>query len=128
MPRSAIHGFLLVAFGLGVLTGQAAGQAKPRMWADRLLDVVTDELPRKARVVVNLDHWDPGAEGGRHTHPGPTVIIVLEGELEETMADGRTRTLRPGQAVWDGARTTHNVRNLSGQPARAVAVHLDPAS
>jgi quercetin dioxygenase-like cupin family protein len=127
MQRAVIPLCLLVAFGVGILVGQARGQAKPRMWADRLLDVVTDELPRKARVVANLDHWDPGAETGRHTHPGPTVIVVLEGELEETQADGRTRTLRPGQGIWNGAPWTHNVRNLSGQPVRALAVHLDPA-
>jgi quercetin dioxygenase-like cupin family protein len=127
MRRPTIPGLVLVAFAVGVLVGQASGQAKPRMWADRLLDVVTDELPRKARVVVNLDHWDPGAETGRHTHPGPTVFVLLEGELEETQADGRIRTLHPGQGIWNRARTTHNVRNASGQPARGLAVHIDPA-
>jgi quercetin dioxygenase-like cupin family protein len=128
MRRLIIPGLVVGAFSLGVLIGQASGQAKPRMWADRLLDVVTEDLPRKARVVANLDHWDPGAESGRHTHPGPTVILVLEGELEEVQADGRTRLLRPGQGIWDGAKTTHNVRNRTGQPARALAIHLDPAS
>lgn len=119
---------VLVTFVIGILVGQAGGQAKPRMWADRLLDVVTDELPRKARVVTNMNHWDPGAETGRHTHPGPTVFVLLEGELEETLADGSTRIIRPGQAFWNRSRWQHNVRNASGQPARAVAVHIDPAS
>jgi quercetin dioxygenase-like cupin family protein len=96
------------------------------MWADRLLDVVTTELPRKARVVANLDHWEPGAATGRHTHPGPTVVVLLEGELEETQADGRVRTLRPGQGFWKPAGTTHNVRNAGERPALAVAIHLDP--
>jgi quercetin dioxygenase-like cupin family protein len=128
MRRSVAPALLVVAFVLGVLAGQAGGQAKPRMWADRLLDLVTDELPRKARVVTNLNHWDPGAETGRHTHPGPTVFVLLEGELEETLADGSTRTIKPGQAFWNRSRWTHNVRNVSGQPARAVAVHIDPAS
>jgi quercetin dioxygenase-like cupin family protein len=127
MPRSTIPGLVLVAFVVGVLVGQAGGQAKPRMWADRVVDVVTDELPRKARVVANIDHWDPGSDAGRHTHPGPTVIVVLEGELEETQGDGRTRTLRAGQGFWNRARTTHIVRNVSSQPARAVAIHIDPA-
>jgi quercetin dioxygenase-like cupin family protein len=127
MQRSAILGFVLVAFATGILVGQVGGQAKPRMWADRKLDVVTDELPRKARVVANLDHWDAGAETGRHTHPGPTVFILLEGELEETLADGRTRTLQAGQGFWKPARAEHNVRNVGGRPARALAVHIDPA-
>lgn len=127
MRSAMISGLVLAAFAVGLLAGQAGGQAKPRMWADRVLDVATDELPRKARVVANLDHWDPGAETGRHTHPGPTVFVLLEGELEETLADGRTRTIRPGQGFWNRARAAHSVRNVGGQPARALAIHLDPA-
>ena len=127
MRRSMRPGFALVVFIVGIVVGQAAGQAKPRMWADRLLDVVTDELPRKARVVANLDNWDPGAETGRHTHPGPAVFVLLEGELEEKLADGRTRTLRANQGFWNRARAEHNVRNVSGRPARALAIHIDPA-
>ena len=118
---------VLLAFAGGLAAGRASGQAKPRMWADVLLDLSTDEIPRKTRVHTNLNHWDPGAETGRHTHPGPTVFVMLDGELEETLGDGRTRTLKAGQGFWKPARTEHNVRNVSDRPARALAVHLDPA-
>jgi quercetin dioxygenase-like cupin family protein len=122
---------LLCAFVAGFAVDRAAGQARPpqatpRMWADVVLDVATEEIPRRTRVHVNVDHWEPGAETGRHTHPGPVVFVMLEGELEETLADGRTRRLEPGQAFWKPPRTEHNVRNRSDRPARAVAVHLDP--
>ncbi len=117
----------LLAFVGGLAVGQARGQAKPRMWADVLLDVVADDIPRKARVHTNLDHWDPGGESGRHTHPGPTLIVVLEGELTEWVPKGGPILLKAGQAYWRPAGHEHNVRNLSGQPARALAVHLDPA-
>jgi quercetin dioxygenase-like cupin family protein len=96
------------------------------MRADTVLDVVTGELPRQARVRANVNHWEPGSETGRHTHPGPTVFVMLEGELEEIFADGKTRALRAGQAFWKPPRTQHNVRNASDRPARALAVHLDP--
>ena len=124
--RVAILGMLL-AFAGGVVVGHAHGQARPRMWADVLLDLVTEEIPRRARVHTNLNHWEPGAETGSHTHPGPTVFVLLDGELEETFADGRTRTLKPGQAFWKPPWTDHNVKNVSDRPARALAVHLDPA-
>lgn len=77
-----------------------------------------------------MNHWDPGAEMGRHTPPGSTVSVFvrLEGELEETLADGSTRIIRPGQAFWNRSRWQHDVRNASGQSARGMAVHLDPAS
>jgi quercetin dioxygenase-like cupin family protein len=117
---------VLCAFVAGVAAGQAGGQAKPRMWADRVLDVSTEELPRRARVWTNIDHWEVGAETGRHTHPGPTIFVLLEGELEETMGDGRVNVVKTGQAYWRPPRTEHNVRNRGDKPARGVAVHLDP--
>jgi len=118
---------ILLAFASGVAVGTARGQLKPRMRADVVLELVTDEIPQRTRVHTNIDHWEPGAETGRHTHPGPTVFVMLDGELEEILADGKTRTLKSGQAFWKPARTEHNVRNVSARTARAVAVHLDPA-
>jgi quercetin dioxygenase-like cupin family protein len=52
---------------------------------------------------------------------------MLDGELEETLGDGRTQTLKAGQGFWKPSRTEHNVRNVSDRSARALAVHLDPA-
>ncbi len=74
-----------------------------------------------------MNHWGPGSETGRHQHPGPTVFVMLDGELEETLADGSKRTLKAGQAFWKRSRTDHNVRNVTERRARALAVHLDPA-
>jgi quercetin dioxygenase-like cupin family protein len=117
----------LVAFGGGLVAGRAGSQPAPRMWTDTVVEVVTDALPPKARVRANLNHWEPGSRTGRHTHPGPVVFVMLEGELEEWLPDGRTRTLRAGQAQWKPPGVDHDVRNASRQPARALAVHLDPA-
>lgn len=116
-------------FAAGVLAGAAAlagAQVSSRMGARALLDLTTDELRwARTHVQVNLDTWEPRAEVGRHRHPGPTIMYVLEGELEETR-EGGTRTLRAGDVVWNPGKTTHNVRNRSDHPARALAVHLDP--
>jgi len=95
------------------------------MWTEVLLQVTTDQIPRKVAVRVNDDHWESHAETGTHRHPGPTIIYVLEGELSETTREG-TATLKAGQAVWRVARHEHDVRNLSARPARALAIHLDP--
>jgi quercetin dioxygenase-like cupin family protein len=96
------------------------------MWADVLLTRTTSEIPRPTQVRVHDDHWEPGAEGGWHSHPGPTILYVLEGELSEATRDG-TAVLRRGQAAWRPSRTAHNVRNAGPTPARALAIHLDPA-
>ncbi|MBI1958686.1 MAG: cupin domain-containing protein [Candidatus Rokubacteria bacterium] len=110
----------------GLLAGSALSAAGPRMWADVLLTRTTSEIPRKVSLRVNDDHWDPGAEGGWHRHPGPTILYVIEGELSEATRQG-TNTLKRGQAVWRSASHEHNVRNPGPGPARALAIHLDPA-
>jgi quercetin dioxygenase-like cupin family protein len=126
--RAALAVALAFAAGIGtgILAGPALSQGRPRMWADRRLELTTAEIPRRVALRVNDDHWDPGAEGGWHRHPGPTIISVLEGELSEQTRSG-TSTIRAGQAVWRPARHEHNVRNPGAQPARALAIHLDPA-
>ncbi|OGK88086.1 MAG: hypothetical protein A2X51_10685 [Candidatus Rokubacteria bacterium GWC2_70_24] len=120
----------LAVFAAGAVVGLVAGSAlsasTPRMWADVLLTRTTSEIPRKVSLRVNDDHWDPGAEGGWHRHPGPTILYVMEGELSEATREG-PNTLKQGQTVWRPARNEHNVRNLGPGPARALAIHLDPA-
>ncbi len=116
----------LLVFGAGCWAGSALGQPKPRMWADTLLQITAGGVPKKVALRVNDDHWEPGAEGGRHRHPGPTIIYVLDGELSEATAAGTT-VLKAGQAVWRPAGHEHNVKNMTTRPARALAVHLDPA-
>jgi len=127
-PSSAL--LLLAVFTAGALAGAAAAGARlawaqPRMSAQVLLDVVTTELRwARTRVRVNLDTWEPGSETGRHRHPGPAVLFVLEGELEEAAAT--PRTLKAGDAVFNPGQRPHNVRNRGDRVARALAVHLDP--
>lgn len=125
--QRVLAGALLFAAGaLAGATALALAQAVPRVSAKVVLDTTTDEL-RWARTSVRvlLDTWEPGAATGRHAHPGPAILYVLEGELEETQ-DGGTRTLRAGDAVWNRARLPHDVRNLGARTARAVAIHLEP--
>jgi quercetin dioxygenase-like cupin family protein len=124
--RFAAVGLVFVA---GSFAGAAAvtwAQSAPRMSAQVVLNIVTEELRwARTNVRVNVDTWQPGSEVGQHKHPGPTIIYVLEGQLEETSAEG-TRTLSPGQVVWNRGQRPHNVRNTTDRIARALAVHLDP--
>ena len=124
-PRPSIP-WMLLAFAAGLLVAGAPGQTAPRMGTSVLLKTTTTQIPRSVALQVNDDRWEPGAETGRHQHPGPTLIYVLEGELSESTLEG-TSTLKAGQAVWRPARHEHNVRNAGARPARAPAIHLDPA-
>src|SRR5207253_2263610 len=95
---------LALTFALGAAAGAVGARTAPRMWADQLVNVTTDDLRwAKTRVRVNVDHWDPGAQTGLHRHPGPTVIYVLDGEVEEVFPDGAKharRTVNPPDDTW----------------------------
>ena len=120
MLRRVSVSTLLVTLALfGVLEAQTPIKRTPLQKFD---------VPGTAyETVIGIAEIAANVNVGRHTHPGPTVFVLLEGELEETLADGRTRTLRAGQGFWNRARGAHNVRNVGSLPARALAVHLDPA-
>jgi len=84
------------------------------------------DIPLPANLEVRDNRWDPGAETGMHEHPGPVILVVIEGELvEETPSGGNI--LRAGQVFWRPARETHNVKNAGTTTARVLAIHFDPA-
>src|SRR5262245_24550863 len=111
---------LLLGAGAGIPAGFVLAQAAPRLHVEVLLGMVTGEIPRPVKLEARHDRWDPGAETGMHQHPGPVILVVLEGELIEHTPAART-ILSTGQVVWRAARQEHNVRNESGKPARILA-------
>ena len=127
LKATLIAACAFTAFALGIIYERADSQTRPQMQVETLLSLKTDAIPRPTLVEVKHDRWEPGAETGRHSHPGPAVFIMLEGELEEILQDGKVRTLKAGQVDWKPAEREHNVRNVTDRMARAVVVHLDPA-
>ncbi len=61
-----------------------------------------------------IKHFDipPGFVGGRHYHPGPVYVYVLEGELT-VETEGKTETYRAGQLYPEPLNSVMQGRNLS---------------
>lgn len=58
--------------------------------------------------------WEPGGTTGWHTHPGPVVVNVLEGQLEIVHAeDCSTQTYNGGDAFVDPGTHLEEARNPS---------------
>ena len=51
--------------------------------------------------------------GGRHYHPGPVFVYVLEGELTVVL-DGETKTFGAGELYAEDVDATMTGKNLSG--------------
>ena len=64
----------------------------------------------------------PGGETGRHKHPHPVFMYVLEGTLILELDDGTSKTYTAGQALIEDAETWFNNKNPGQTPTRFVGV------
>ncbi len=71
-------------------------------------------LPGVEGKEVIIKHFDipPGFVGGRHFHPGPVYVYVLEGELT-VETEGKTETYRAGQLYPEPLNSVMQGKNLS---------------
>ena len=78
---------------------------------------IVRNLRDAGEVVVAKVTFGPDGSSGWHTHPGPAVVNVIEGELAVTNAgDCVTRTYGPGEAWLDpGAGNVHVAENPSDE-------------
>ena len=82
-------------------------------------------------VYVTRYTFVPGGHTGWHTHPGPSLVTVISGEL--TVYEGDDPTCTPtiygaGETFTDvGCGDVHLVRNEGTETAMDVAVQIVPA-
>ena len=77
--------------------------------------LIQEPLPGVAGKKVIIKHFalPPGHVGGKHFHPGPVYVYVLEGTLNiETEGEG-TRTISAGRLYKEPLGRTMRARNLS---------------
>ena len=104
-----------------------------------LLDLMCRDLPLwdlimrvkgDSDVYIIQNTFPPGAHTGWHTHPGPSLITVVSGEL--TVYDAADPTCTPhvyhaGESFTDiGCGDVHNIRNETGAEAKTIAVQIVP--
>jgi quercetin dioxygenase-like cupin family protein len=78
-------------------------------------------------LYVNQLTFQPGGQAGWHTHPGPSLVTVIEGVLTVYEADCTSTTYSVGQTFTDiGCGDVHNVVNESGAEAKTVSVQIVP--
>jgi hypothetical protein len=79
-------------------------------------------------IVVRRHDYDPGATTGWHSHPGPVLITVTQGQLTFYEADDPTCTpqvVTAGHGYVDSGHG-HIGRNETTQPAQDISVILAP--
>ena len=82
------------------------------------------EYPKtnKAEMASVLIEIQPGKESGRHMHPVPTYVHVLEGTLTIEFEDGSRQAFKAGSGFLEVVNTWHNGKNLGEVPLRFLVV------
>jgi quercetin dioxygenase-like cupin family protein len=78
-------------------------------------------------LYVTKHTFQPGSQTGWHSHPGPSLITVIEGTLTVYHDDCTFETYSAGESFTDlGCGDIHNVRNEGATEAKDVAVQIVP--
>jgi quercetin dioxygenase-like cupin family protein len=119
MPRMTIAG---VALALGLFVNGSPHAQPPLI---KRTDLLKTDLVGMEGKEMNIWTADiaPGAATGRHQHPTPRFVIVLQGSVVLDI-DGRPpQTFEAGQAFQEMPGIVHNFKNASTiEPARAIGV------
>ena len=84
------------------------------------------DLPSVAgrEAVQAVATLQPGAESGRHTHPGEEVGYILEGTVTIEVQGKPAVMKKAGEGFIIPAGTVHNAKNASGAGARVLATYI----
>jgi quercetin dioxygenase-like cupin family protein len=77
----------------------------------------------QAEVTALIVEIAAGGQTGWHEHSVPSFAYVLEGTLEVTQGDGKTRLLHPGEILPEVVQTLHNGRALGDQPVKLFVLY-----
>ena len=66
----------------------------------------------------------PGGETGRHMHPFPTFVYVLEGAINVEMEGGAARNYKAGDSFLEVVNTWHNGKNNGTSTAKLLVVFV----
>jgi quercetin dioxygenase-like cupin family protein len=77
----------------------------------------------QAEITALMIEIAPGGETNWHEHPVPSFGILLEGSLEVSLADGKKKLIKPGEALAEVIATPHNGRNVGTTPLKLIVFY-----
>jgi quercetin dioxygenase-like cupin family protein len=117
----SISAAVIVALG-AVLVARQTTPAAPGFTRTMLQD---QNLSAKDRHgVMSRSDFQPGAESGRHMHPGEEFGYVLEGTLDLTIDGQPTKHLKAGDYIFVATNTVHNAKNAGTGTLRVLSTYV----
>jgi quercetin dioxygenase-like cupin family protein len=107
----------------------ACGWALHAAWAQQPSITRTDlqrhDLSARGREVIQTRvDFAPGAEFGKHRHPGEEIVYVIEGRLEYQVGSDPPVTLESGEVLFIPARAVHSAKNVGSDSGAELATYV----
>lgn len=117
---AVVAAFLLVA----PVATQVKFSARPILQAGATIGGTPIAYPKtdSAEVTALILEIGPGGETGRHMHPYPTFVYVLEGMLDIELDDGAVHHYKAGDSFLEVVNTWHNGKNRGTVQTRTLVV------
>jgi quercetin dioxygenase-like cupin family protein len=114
---------LAVAFGL---FGNLLARGQQPLKRTDLLKIDLGEI-KNSEMNVWVADIAPGAATGRHSHPTPRFVYVIEGAVILELDGKPAQTFKTGEAFAEMAGEIHNLKNASSTAAaRALGFQSAP--
>jgi quercetin dioxygenase-like cupin family protein len=121
---------ILVVAVLGLTATSTAAQVKfsykPILQSSATVAGVAIAYPKtdSAEVTALRLEIGPGGETGRHMHPFPTFVYVLEGAINVEMDGGAAHSYKAGDSFLEVVNTWHNGKNNGTTTAKVLVVFV----
>jgi len=115
--KLVIFGLVLAGLSTGALFGQNPGIKRT------VVHKADVSVPGREAVIARVE-VAPGANAGRHTHPGDEISYVAEGEGEILIEGQPPRKVKAGDGFVIPAGAKHDARNTGSGTLKLVAVYV----
>ncbi len=119
--KNSMHAMIALALGAVVLGTVLAAQTAPSArWAATYENLT---MPKDFKAMVVVVDFPPGAVFPLHSHGGPVVAMVIEGEITLTQK-GVDKTYKAGQSWNEAVGQIHEARNAGSVKAAVSVTYL----
>ena len=124
--RKPITAALVLISSIAIYTGRSC-MAQAQQATIKRTDLATADQSATDAAALWIADIPPGGATGRHTHPTPRFVYVLEGSVILEMDDKPPQTFRSGEGFAELPGMVHNFRNASAsEPAKALGFQVAP--
>ena len=102
-------------FGFDVIIGKATDAVNHDVFGALL-----QYPPGQAEITGVRIEIAPGSETGWHLHPVPSFGVMLQGQLEIKLKNGKKNVVKAGDALAEVVNTAHSGKNIGTEPVQLL--------